>query len=132
MIKSSALRFCSAATLALSLSQAVNAGEVIVISNPGITISVDEVKDIYLGEKQFAGSIKLVPVDNASVQLQFLPKFLQMNPANYNSAWSKKTFRDGLTQPQVKSSDAEVIEYVKRTPGAVGYVAGPSGVSIVK
>ena len=118
--------------LALSVSQGANAGDVIVISNPGIIISADEVKDIYLGEKQFAGSTKLAPVDNAAVQSQFLFQFIQMNAANYNGAWNKKTFRDGLTPPPVKSSDAEVIEYVKRTPGAVGYVGGPSGVNIVK
>jgi len=132
MMKSATFRFCSAAMLALLVSQGANAGDVIVISNPGITISADEVKDIYLGEKQFAGSTRLVPVDNAAVQSDFLSRFMQMNAAKYNGAWNKKTFRDGLAPPAVKPSDAEVIEYVKRTPGAVGYVGGPGGVNVVK
>jgi ABC-type phosphate transport system substrate-binding protein len=56
-----------------------------------------------------------------------------MNSAKYAGIWTKKAFRDGLTAPAMKSGDAEVIEFVKRTPGAVGYVSSsPSGVNIVK
>ena len=58
---------------------------------------------------------------------------MKMDAAKYNNIWTKKSFRDGLTPPAVKSSDIEVSEYVKRTPGAVGYVTStPSGVTIIQ
>ena len=109
------------------------AGEVVVISNSTITVSADEVRDIFLGEKQFAGSTKLVMIDNAAVQSGFLAKIMHMDAEKYNGIWTKKSFRDGLTPPAVRSSDAEVIEYIKRTPGAIGYVSTtPAGVKVIQ
>lgn len=133
-MKSIIFRFCSAAILFFLVSQSANAGDIVVISNQGTTISAAEVKDVFLGEKQFSGnSTKLIVVDNASVQAGFLSKFMQMDAAKYNGIWIKKSFRDGLIPPAVKSGDAEVIDYVKRTPGAVGYVSvTPAGVNVVR
>jgi ABC-type phosphate transport system substrate-binding protein len=132
-MNSTILRFFSAAILALCFAQSASAADVVVISNPELTISAEEIKDVFLGEKQFAGSVKLIVVDNASAQSGFLSKYMQMDAAKYNNIWTKKSFRDGLTPPAVKSGDAEVIEYVKRTPGAVGYVSSnPAGVKIIQ
>jgi ABC-type phosphate transport system substrate-binding protein len=130
-MKSLIFKACSAILLLLVYSSA-NAGEVVVIANPGITISGGDVKDIFLGEKQFAGSTKLVVIDNASAQGAFLSKFMQMEANKDNNMWTKKSFREGLTPPAVKSGDAEVIEYIKRTPGAIGYVSTkPAGVNVI-
>ena len=132
-MKSTLFRYFSAVLLALLLPQFANAADVVVISHPGTTLSAGDVKDVFLGEKQFAGSIKLVPVDNASLQSNFLSKFMNMTGDKYTSMWTKKSFRDGLTPPAMKSGDADVIDYVKRTPGAVGYVSSaPSGVNVAK
>jgi len=132
-MKSTFFRFFATVLLALSLSQVAHAADVVVISNSGTMISAGEVKDVFLGEKQFAGSTKLIPVDNAALQGSFLSKYMNMAGDKYNGMWTKKSFRDGLTPPAVKSGDAEVIDYVKRTPGAVGYVsAAPAGVNVAK
>jgi len=132
-MKSLIFRAYSAAMLLLLVSTGANAADVVVIANPGIAISSGDIKDIFLGEKQFAGSTKLIVIDNASAQGAFLSKFMKMDAAKYNNIWTKKSFRDGLTPPAVKSSDIEVSEYVKRTPGAVGYVTStPSGVTIIQ
>lgn len=115
------------------LPLAALAQQVVVIANSGTQISGADVVEVFLGEKQFAGSTKLVPVDNGPLQDAFLGKVLKMDSGKYNGKWAKKSFRDGLNPPPVKSGDAEVIEYVKRTPGAVGYVgSSPGGVSIVQ
>lgn len=107
--------------------------EVVVIANPATQVAATDVEEIFLGEKQFAGSTKLVPVDNGPQQEAFLGKVLKLDSNKYNSKWAKKSFREGLNPPAVKSGDAEVIEYVKRTPGAVGYVASaPAGVTVVQ
>ena len=132
-MKSTLFRFFSALLLVLLLPQLASAADVVVISHPGTTISAGDVKDVFLGEKQFAGGTKLIPVDNAAVQDSFLSKYLDMAKSKYSGAWTKKSFRDGLTPPAIKSGDAEVIDYVKRTPGAVGYVSSaPAGVNVVK
>jgi len=132
-MNSTILRIFSAATLALSFVQGAVAGDVVVISHPETALTAGEVRDVFLGEKQFAGSTKLIVIDNASAQNAFLSKFMEMDATKYNNIWTKKSFRDGLTPPAVKSGDAEVTEFVKHTPGAVGYVSGsPAGVNIIK
>lgn len=132
-MKTIIFRFVSAATLTLLVSHSAYAGDLVVIANSGVSLSASDVRDVFLGEKQFAGSTKLTPVDNAAQQENFLSKLMQMTSAKYSGIWTKKAFRDGLTAPAMKSGDAEVIEYVKRTPGAVGYVgSSPGGVNIVK
>lgn len=132
-MKSLMFRACSAATLLLLVSQGANAGDIVVISNSEVVVSAGEIRDIFLGEKQFAGSTKLVVIDNAALQSGFLSKVMHMDAAKYNGIWTKKSFRDGLTPPAVKSGDAEVIEYIKRTPGAIGYVSTtPAGVKVIQ
>jgi ABC-type phosphate transport system substrate-binding protein len=132
-MKSLIFRACSAALLLLLASQVASAEDIVVISNSETAVSADEIRDIFLGEKQFAGGTKLVVIDNAALQDGFLSKVLHMDAAKYNGIWTKKSFRDGLTPPAVKSGDAEVIEYIKRTPGAIGYVSTkPAGVKIIR
>jgi hypothetical protein len=116
----------------LALASSAHAGDLYVIANKGTTVSASDVREIFLGEKQFAGSVKLVPVDNASAQEQFLAKVMKMEAAKYTSSWTKKSFRDGVSPPAVKGSDADTIEFVKQTAGAVGYVStSPPGVTLV-
>lgn len=106
------------------------AADVYVICHADATISAADVRDVFTGEKQFVGSVKLLPADNSAVQSEFLAKALKMDSAKYSNTWTKKSFRDGATPPPVKGSDAEVLEYVKRTAGACSYVgaAPPAGV----
>jgi hypothetical protein len=116
----------------LTLACTARAGDLYVVSNAGATPGASDVREIFLGEKQFLGSVKLVPVDNAAAQEQFLAKVMKMEAAKYTASWTKKSFRDGVSAPPVKGSDAETIEFVKQTPGAVGYVGSPpSGVNVV-
>jgi hypothetical protein len=132
-MKSLIFRVCSAAFFLLLTSQFANAAGVVVIANPDVSVSADEVRDIFLGEKQFAGSTKLVVIDNAPMQAAFLSQVMHMDAAKYNGIWTKKSFRDGLTPPAVKSGDAEVIEFVKRTSGAIGYASSaPAGVKVIQ
>lgn len=107
--------------------------ELYIISNSALPIAADEVKSIFQGETEFSGSIKLEPTDNNAAQAVFLSKVMGMDKAKYESWWVKKSFRDGANQPPARSTDMEVIEYVKKTPGGVGYVATPpTGVKIIQ
>ena len=116
----------------VTLASAVRAADLYVIANSGTTVSPSDVREVFLGEKQFAGSVKLVPVDNASAQEQFLAKVMKMAAAKYTSSWTKKSFRDGVSPPAVKGSDADTVEFVKQTAGAVSYVGTlPAGVNVV-
>lgn len=103
--------------------------DLFVIAHPSVSLSAEEIQDVYVGDKQFAGAQKLLVIDNASAQSDFLSKVVKIDGKRYNSLWVKKSFRDGLAIPAVKGSDAEVAAFVKSNPGAIGYVSAlPDGV----
>ena len=110
------------------------AADIYVIAHPSAKLSADAIRDVYIGEKQFAGDVKLVPVDNAVVLAEFLGKVLKLDPIRYANLWVKKSFRDALNPPALRTSDNEVIEYVRKTPGAVAYVgtAPPAGIFVIQ
>ncbi|WP_298439576.1 phosphate ABC transporter substrate-binding protein [Geobacter sp.] len=125
--------FLTGLTAIIVCTASASAADLSVIANSGLPINASEIKDIFLGSKQFSGSTKIVPVDNSAAQDEFLSKVLKMDTGKYSTLWAKKSFRDGLNPPAVKSSDAEVVEFVRRTPGAVGYVKNShGGVNIIK
>ena len=117
--------FAAIIVSSLALTGAARAGEV--IAHPSVSLDEEEVRDLFLGERQFAGKLRLVPVDNLALQPEFLAKVLQTDARKYAARWVRKTFREGLRAPRVKGSDAEVIEFVRSTPGAVGYVNKVAG-----
>jgi hypothetical protein len=120
----------AALLLALGCHASAHAGEV--IAHPSVTLNADEVKELFFGDKQLAGNQKLVPIDNAAQQADFLARVLHSDGAKYAARWTKKAFREGLTAPTHLGSDAETIAFVKSTPGAVACIAGPSsGVKVL-
>ena len=124
--------FLAAALGCATLATSALAEDLYVISHPGIHLLPDDIREVFLGEKQFSGSVKIVPVDNAPVQAAFLNQALKMDLAKYNTSWTKKSFRDGLTPPVTMSNDVQVTNYVKSTPGAVGYVATKPDIAVIQ
>ena len=121
-----------AAALCAASAQAVPA-DLYVICNVNVTLRAEDVRDVYIGEKSFAGSARLVPADNVSAQPAFLEKVVKVSIERYTSLWTKKSFRDGANPPAVKGTDAEAIAFVRQTPGACSYVqtVPPAGVNVV-
>jgi hypothetical protein len=113
------------------LSATVRADGLYVICNSSVQLSADDLRDVFLGEKQFAGPVKLAPADNRGSQPAFLEKVLKMAAGKYLTAWTKKSFRDGVNPPPVKSSDAEALAYVRSESGACSYVTTAPGPGVV-
>lgn len=110
---------------------AAHAADLYVICNPDVSLSASDIRDLFLGDKQFSGTIKLMPADNGAAQPAFLEKVLKMDAGKYSIAWTKKSFRDGLNPPPMEGSDAEAVSYVKRTAGACSYTSTPAGAGVV-
>lgn len=121
------------ATAGLTLFGSARAADLYVIANPSVELAENQIHDVFVGNKQIVRGAKIVPMDNATLQADFLEKVLKLDGHKYNLIWTKKGFREGLNPPSVKSSDAEVVSAVKSTPGAIGYVANlPAGVQLIK
>lgn len=130
-------RSCAATALAgvLALLLASPAwADGFIIAHLGIDISAADIREVYLGEKQFAGVLRLIPVHNSAAEAEFLSKVIKFDAAKYATAWTKKTFRDGINPPASRSSDADTVAFVRHTPGAIGYVTSspPGNVKLVQ
>lgn len=123
-------KFTKTIFLAL-LSFSAFAGDVYVIANSAVNLTQAEVKDVFMGEKQVAGSVKLSPVDNKATQADFLSKVVGIDKIKYDAIWAKKSFQDGISAPKVKGSDADVVDFVKSTPGGIGYVSAPGSSKVI-
>jgi hypothetical protein len=112
---------------------ASGAGELFVICNATLELRPTEIRDTFVGEKGFVGTVKLAPADNSVALAMFLDRVLKVDATKYAGIWTKKSFRDGVNPPPVKSNDAEALAYVKQTQGGCSYVAtapGP-GVAVI-
>lgn len=89
-------------------------------------------------DRKFASGIEAAPVDLpvSSPLRESFSKGVHGRPATaVVTYWQQQVFSGKDTPPPSKSSDAAVIEYVKNTPGGIGYVsegAATDGVKVLK
>jgi hypothetical protein len=129
-------RYCLAWLLGAAIatgSATALTSDLYVVCNQNVILRPGEVRDVFIGEKSFAGPVRLVPADNLAAQATFLDKVVKFSADRYVSLWTKKSFRDGANPPLVMTSDAEAIAYVRQTPGACSYVGAvpPGGVTVI-
>lgn len=103
-----------------------------VVAHLTVHVTPEEVREIYLGNMQFSGNRRLIPVHNGAAQGEFLYSVVRMDPDRYATQWTRKSFREGAMPPPVLLGDAEVLDFVRRTPGAIGYVvANPGSANVI-
>ncbi len=114
-------RLAALITLATAAASAMGA-DVYVVTRTETKLSLEDVREVYLGDKEFSRGVRLIPVDNQLAQAEFTVKALAMDLQRYSQLWVKKAFRDALTPPALIATDLEVMDFVKRNRGAIGYV----------
>src|SRR5258706_1275692 len=121
----------AAALAAFSLRAA--ASDVYVVTSRGVSLQAANIRDVFVGEKSFAGNARLAPADNSAAQAAFLEKVMKLDARKYATLWTKKSFRDGANPPPVRATDAEAIAYVRQPPAGCSYVlrAPATGVIVV-
>lgn len=116
-------------TLALSLwicGQALC--EPIVVANNDVgenTLNQDEVKNIFLGKKvKWDSGKNITPVilSQGPVHDDFLKRFVKKNDRQYSKYWKQMIFTGQGTPPKAFASEADLVNFIKQTPGSVGYI----------
>ena len=120
------------AVLCTCTSAAVTS-DLYVVCNSNVSLQPGDVREVFIGEKSFAGTVRLTPADNLAAQATFLGRVVKFTADKYANLWTKKAFRDGASPPLVMVNDTEAIAYVRQTPGACSYVEAvpPAGVAVV-
>jgi ABC-type phosphate transport system substrate-binding protein len=91
------------------------------------SLSAQEVSDLFLKKKsKWSNGNSVLPVDlsaSSNVRANFSQYIHKKNTAAVRSFWQQAAFSGTASAPPEKSNDSEVIEYVKKNPGAIGYVS---------
>jgi len=119
------------AGLCLSLGAAPRAtdvsGDVKVIANPSVDaseISTEDLKAVFLAVKTTIASSRVEPVLAKSGRAHevFLKGYLGKSDATLITYFRGLVFTGKASMPKVCDSDAEIVAYVAKTRGAVGYI----------
>jgi ABC-type phosphate transport system substrate-binding protein len=106
------------------------------ISNSSNALSTKEISDLFLKKKtKWSDGKQVLPVDlSASSQVRsgFSQQIHGKSTAAVRNYWQQAVFAGTATAPSEKASDAEVIEFVKKNEGAIGYVSASANTAGVK
>jgi TonB family protein len=114
------------------------AGNVKVIANSSVkvdTITVDELKMIFLQEKLALGDgthVEPVFEKRGGAHEAFLKEYLNRNDDDLQTYYRTLVFTGRGAMPKQLASDTEVVTYVAKTRGAIGYVSASTAVEGVK
>lgn len=124
--------------LCAAVTGALHAQDAALIVHPAsaeVKLSPDDVKGLLLGTKtKWDGGtvVKLVVLAEGPVHEKVIKDFTQRTGDQFDKYWKKQVFTGKGIMPHVAKSDAEVVEYVAKTPGSFGYVARESATAAVK
>jgi len=76
--------------------------------------------------------VVLTDLDGNNVRKDFLEAYIGRSEAQFRNYWRKAVFSGQGKPPKVFSSEEELVAFVAKTPGAIGYVDSKTDVSSVK
>ena len=104
-------------------------GQIAVVVNQGNeikSVTLQSLQDIYEGNKvSWSNNYKIFPVSmktSLKVTQSFFEKALGKSPREMKRAWIRLTLSGEGAPPRVVGSEAEVLLYVAKNEGAIGFV----------
>ncbi|KAB2866590.1 MAG: phosphate ABC transporter substrate-binding protein [Bacteroidales bacterium] len=105
-------------------------------NNPNTTLSTGELSSIFLKKtSKWSNGEKVVPVDlnaDSPIREAFSKNVHKKSVGSIKSYWQQYVFAGSGTPPVEKNSDTEVVEFVKKNTGAIGYISSGADASGVK
>jgi TonB family protein len=129
--------FLAVAGWTILLGASAVAGDVKVIANPSVkaeSISARELKSLFLEEKNSLNGTRVEPVieKRGPAHEAFLRDYLGQTDDELQKYYEALVFTGRGSMPKTVTSDAEVVAYVARTRGAIGYVGASANMEGVK
>ena len=113
--------------LCLVLPASASGVKVIANSNVNVTqVSRSDLKDIFLQTKTSlagGGHVEPVLLKSGAAHELFVARHIGKTVATLINYYRSLVFSGKGTMPRMLGSDAEVVEYVAKTKGAIGYVS---------
>ena len=96
------------------------------------TISVSDIRNIFLGKKtqwKSNQSIRFVLLTEKTTYQSFITHYVGKTLYQYRNYWRKKVFTGTGMMPIMFSEVEKSIDYVRRTKGAISYIPASQDVS---
>jgi hypothetical protein len=108
--------------------------------NPGTSIRKSDALELFLKKAgKWGNGVPAIPVDQSvtsPVRARFSDVVLGLPTVAVQQHWQRQLSAGRGTPPQVKTSDEQVIAFVRDNPGAIGYVSDtvtlPEGIKELK
>jgi TonB family protein len=136
MIASSPLYLTAGFMLVAALT--AFAGDVKVVANPSVrasSISIAELRTVFLLQRKTlieGSSVEPVIGRNGVTTDAFMKRYLNRDIEELRTYYQGLVFTGKGAMPKQLNSDAEMVDYVARTKGAIGYVGGSTNTVGVK
>jgi len=117
---------------------ASRAADLKVIANPSVSassVSADELKGVFLATKtSLSDGSHVEPVleKGGPVHEAFVKQYLGKTDAALQTYYRSLVFTGKASMPKTLDADAEVVAYVAKTKGAIGYVGAGASTAGVK
>jgi ABC-type phosphate transport system substrate-binding protein len=103
----------------------------LVIANPSVKasdVSKTELRDVFTGASASLGGSHVVPAlqKQGAAHEAFLAEYVGKSDAALSATWRSLVFSGQASMPKSVDSDAAMVDYVAKTPGAIGYIAKTS------
>ena len=127
-----------AAMVSMCIVATASAAELKVIANPSVgasSVSADEVKAVFLATKtSLSDGSHVEPVleKGGATHEVFVKEYLGKTDAALQTYYRSLVFTGKGSMPKTLGADAEVVAYVAKTKGAIGYVGTGTSAAGVK
>ena len=132
------IRILYAAALYVYATSAVRAADLKVIANSSVgasSVSADELKGVFLATKtSLSDGSHVEPVleKGGATHEAFIKEYLGKSDAALQTYYRSLVFTGKASMPKTLGADADVVTYVAKTKGAIGYVSGGAPTAGVK
>jgi ABC-type phosphate transport system substrate-binding protein len=130
--------FLAAAAVCIFAAQSARAGDIKVIANPSIgasAITADELKGVFLATKTSLSDgshVEPVLLKEGATREAFLKGYVGKTDAAFETYYRSLVFTGKASMPKALATDAEMVAYVAKTKGAIGYVSPAATTAGVK
>lgn len=114
------------------------AADLKIIANPSVgasSVSVDELKGVFLATKSSLSDgshVEPVLEKDGPAHEAFLKEYIGKTDSAFETYYRSLVFTGKASMPKTTASDADMVAYVAKTKGAIGYVSAGASTAGVK
>lgn len=131
-------RLCFTAGLILAAALTAFAGDLKIIANPSVranSISMSELRSVFLLQRRTlkdGSSVEPVLAKSTVTTNAFMRRYLNRDADEVHTYYQGLVFTGKGATPRQLNSETEIVAYVARTKGAIGYVSEDTNTDLVK